>query len=135
MTTGNNNDALNSDIGISFEHDPELMYWTWKVHTEDAAANLATKWDAYPANRSASPNGTITVAPRPAAPAHEVIVGGMTNAQISVAKYNNDRHKIWHEAVTVLKNNIVRSLGPTLESTMAPPPPAGVQTPVTTSDC
>ena len=137
MTTGNNNDALNSDIGISLEHDPELMYWTWKVHTEDAAANLATivettgllsemltdeEWDAYPANRSASPGGTVTVAARPAAPAHEVIVGGMTNAQISVAKYNNDRHKIWHEAVTVLKSNIVRSLGPTLESTIGPPP-------------
>ena len=109
MTTGNNNDALNSDIGISLEHDPELMYWTWKVHTEDAAANLATivettgllsemltyeEWDAYPANRSASPGGTVAVAARPAAPAHEVIVGGMTNAQISVAKYNNDRQDL-----------------------------------------
>ncbi len=137
MTTSSNNDALNSEIGISLEHDPELMYWTWKVHAEDAAANLATivqptgllsemltdeEWAAYPANRTSSPNGTVTVVRRPVAPAHEVIAGGMTSEQISVAKYNNERHKIWHDAVAVLKSTIVRSLGPTLEGTIGPPP-------------
>jgi hypothetical protein len=46
----------------------------------------------------------------------------MTNAQISVVKYTNDRHLIWHEARTSLKNEIIRSLGPTLASTIGPPP-------------
>jgi hypothetical protein len=46
----------------------------------------------------------------------------MTNARISVAKYSNDRHLIWHEARTSLKTEIIRSLGPTLASTIGPPP-------------
>ena len=39
-----------------------------------------------------------------------------------MAKYTNDRHLIWHEARTSLKNEIIRSLGPTLASTIGPPP-------------
>ena len=46
----------------------------------------------------------------------------MTGNQISVAKYSNDRHQIWHVAKTALKRSIVESLGPTLSSTFGPPP-------------
>ena len=46
----------------------------------------------------------------------------MTNAAISVAKYTNDRHKTWHDSVTTLKHALIRSLGPTLSGTIAPPP-------------
>ncbi len=59
------NDVLTGNIGLSLEHDPELLYWTWKVHVENAASNMATlvqptgllsqvltdpEWDAYAAN-------------------------------------------------------------------------------------
>ena len=40
--SSSNKDALLGDIGLSLEHDPELLYWTWKVHAENAAANMAT---------------------------------------------------------------------------------------------
>ncbi len=124
MTTISN-DVLTDDIGLSLEHDPELLYWTWKVHVENAASNMATlvqptgllsqvlndpEWDAYAANRSLSPGGTLAIVPRPLAPLHEPIVGGMTNAAISVAKYTNDKH------------SLIRSLGPTLSGTITPPP-------------
>jgi hypothetical protein len=46
----------------------------------------------------------------------------MTNAQISVAKYGNDRHQIWHKAKDTFKAALIRSLGPTLASSIAPPP-------------
>jgi hypothetical protein len=46
----------------------------------------------------------------------------MTNAQISVAKYTNDRHATWHEAQEAFKSMLIRSLGPTLEGTLGPPP-------------
>jgi hypothetical protein len=80
------------------------------------------EWDAYGANRSVTPNGTLTIAQRPPEPTHDPILNGMTNAQISVAKYNNDRHKIWHEATADLKQSIIASLGPTLAGTIGPPP-------------
>ncbi len=67
-------------------------------------------------------NGAVIIAPRPVEPAHVPITAGMTNAQISVTKYANDRHLICHEARTALKNEIIRSLGPTLASTIGPPP-------------
>ena len=135
--SSSNKDALLGDIGLSLEHDPELLYWTWKVHAENAAANMATlvqptglltsmltvtEWDAYGANRSVTPNGTVVIAPRPLEPTHDPIINGMTNAQISVAKYNNDRHQIWHEATATLKKGIIASLGPTLAGTIGPPP-------------
>jgi hypothetical protein len=46
----------------------------------------------------------------------------MTNAQISVAKYSNDRHALWHEAQESFKALLIRSLGPTLDGTLGPPP-------------
>ena len=81
------------------------------------------EWDAYAANRATSPGGSLTIAQRPLPPNHTPIVGGMTNALISVAKYDNDRHKIWHDAITTLKHSLIRSLGPTLSGTFGPPPP------------
>lgn len=137
MTTISN-EVLSGEMGISLEHDPELLYWAWKVHMENAAANMATivhptgllseilttqEWDAYEANRTVSPQGnTVVIAPRPAAPHHEAITAGMTNAAISVAKYNNERHKTWHDAVSSLKKSVIKSLGPTLGGTIGPPP-------------
>jgi hypothetical protein len=88
MTTNNNS---NSDIGISLEHDPELLYWSWKINTENTAANMATivhptgllndvlsdqEWTDYPANRTTSPGATLTIAPRPTQLQHDPIVGG-----------------------------------------------------------
>jgi hypothetical protein len=46
----------------------------------------------------------------------------MTNSAISVAKYSNDRHQIWHDALASFKTKLIRSLGPTLEGTIGPPP-------------
>jgi hypothetical protein len=138
MTT-TNNDVLFGEIGmISLEHDPELLYWSWKVHMENAAANMATivqptgllseiltdqEWDDYAANRSHSPeNNTLTIAPRPKAPSHKPIETGMSSEEIAVAKYHNDRHRLWHTAVAKFKTALIASLGPTLGVTIGPPP-------------
>jgi hypothetical protein len=79
-------------------------------------------WNACSLNRSNSPGDTLTIAPRPALPIHVPVTAGMTNAQISVAKYNNDRHLMWHDAVAAFIFTVIRSLGPTLEGTIGPPP-------------
>ena len=119
------------------ENDPELMFFTWKVGIENYAANKATiveptgllssilsdpEWDSCSLNRNHSPGGTLTIAPRPAPPVHMPITAGMTNANIAVAKYNNDRHLIWHDSLASFKTTLIRSLGPTLEGTIGPPP-------------
>jgi hypothetical protein len=39
-----------------------------------------------------------------------------------VAKYHNDRHRIWHTAVAKFKTTLIASLGPTLGGTIGPPP-------------
>jgi hypothetical protein len=80
------------------------------------------EWTALPMNRTRSPGGTTTVAPRPIPQVHAPITMGTTNAQISVAKYANDRHLIWHDAQTTFKSALIRSLGPTLEGAIGPPP-------------
>jgi hypothetical protein len=125
------------DISLNLEEDPELTYFSWKVEAEDAASSLATlveqtglltsilkdpAWALYPPNRSASPGGTVTIANRPVLPTHTPITAGMTNAQISVAKYGNDRHQMWHKATETFKATLIRSLGPTLAGSIAPPP-------------
>ncbi len=46
----------------------------------------------------------------------------MTNAAISVAKYENERHLTWHTAQTAFNSSLIRSLGPTLEGAIGPPP-------------
>jgi hypothetical protein len=112
------------DIPLNLEEDPELNYFSWKVHAEDAASSGATlvestgllttilkdpAWALYPPNRSVSPGGTLTIAARPALPVHMPITAGMTNAQISVAK-------------ETFKAALIRSLGPTLAGSIAPPP-------------
>ncbi len=48
----------------------------------------------YTANRTVAADGTIVIAVRPVPPLHVPITNGMTNAQISVAKYSNDRHAL-----------------------------------------
>ncbi len=130
-------DPLATVIGCSLEHEPELLFFTWKVQVQNLAANKATivdksglltlvlnnpEWDNHAANRIVAADGTVSVEPRPVEPAHVPITAGVTNAQISVAKYSNDRHAIWHEAKASLKAEIIRSLGPTLASTIGPPP-------------
>jgi hypothetical protein len=79
-------------------------------------------WATYPPNRSISPGGTIHIAQRPVIPAHVPITAGMLNAQISVAKYDNDLYEILHSAKETFKAKLVRSLGPTLARTIDPPP-------------
>ncbi len=54
--------------------------------------------------------------------AHTPITIGITNAAISVAKYNNDRHQTWHDAQVSFKSALIRSLGLTLEGAIGPPP-------------
>ena len=132
-----NIDPLATQIGCSLEHEPELLFFTWKVQVQNLAANKATivetsglltlvlsdeEWANHEVNRSLAPDGTLVIAPRPIEPNHIPIINGMTNAQIAVAKYNNDRHVVWHEAKAALKTEIIRSLGPTLASTIGPPP-------------
>ncbi len=80
------------------------------------------EWDNHIANRIVAADGSVTIAPRPIEPVHIPITNGMTNAQISVAKYSNEWHAIWHQAKAALKSDIIRSLGPTLISTIGPPP-------------
>jgi hypothetical protein len=120
------------------EHEPELHYFLWKVGVEDCASRNATiveptglltdiltdiEWTALPMNRSRSPGGAVIIAPRPIAPAYIPITMGMTNAQISCAKYANDRHQTWHDAqTTFFKAALIKSLGPTLEGAIGPPP-------------
>jgi hypothetical protein len=106
MTTETTNDSSDSAININLEDDPELSYFTWKVQVEDDASNAATlveptglltlivkdlTWEAYPPNQRVSPGRTLHIAPRPVIPVHVPITVGMTNAQISVAKYANKR--------------------------------------------
>ena len=125
------------EIGVSLEHDPELIYFTWKVNIQNRAASMATivertgllsliltdvEWNDYSANRTIAADGTIIIAVRPVPPDHVPITNGMTNAQISVAKYSNDRHAVWHEAQESFKAMLIRSLGPTLDGTLGPPP-------------
>ena len=124
-------------ITESLEFEPELNYLTWKVSVENLAASKATivdptgllseiltdtEWDNSTLNRSNSPGGTLSIKPRPVAPAHTPIVMGMTNAAISVAKYDNDRHQTWHDAQVSFKSALIRSLGPTLGCAIGPPP-------------
>ena len=135
MTTSS--DTLSDATLLSMELDPELMFFTWKVGVENYAANKATiveptgllsailtdaEWQACALNRTHSPGGTLTVAPRPTPPVHVPITSGMTNANISVAKYTNDRHQTWHDALASFKGKLIKSLGPTLEGTIGPPP-------------
>jgi hypothetical protein len=116
-------------IDISLECDPELNYLPWKVSVENVAASKATiiaqtglltdilsdnQWDNLPLNRSTSPGGTLAT--------HSPITMGMTNAAISVAKYENERHLTWHTAQTAFKSSLIHSLGPTLEGAIGPPP-------------
>jgi hypothetical protein len=127
----------NKSIDTSLEHDPELNYLPWKVSVENVAANKATiiaptglltdilsdsQWDTLPLNRATSPGGTLTIAPKPVPPTHVPITMGMTNAAIFVAKYDNERHLIWHTAQESFKNSLIRNLGPTLEGAIGPPP-------------
>jgi hypothetical protein len=94
-------ESLLCDIGATLEHEPELHYFLWKVGVEDCASRNATiveptglltdiltdiEWTALPMNRSRSPGGTVTTAPRPTVPVHIPITMGMTNVQISCAK-------------------------------------------------
>ncbi len=39
-----------------------------------------------------------------------------------MAKYENDRHEVWHKAKETFKTGVIRSLGPTLSGTIGPPP-------------
>jgi hypothetical protein len=56
------------------------------------------EWNTHSVNQLVGIGGAAVIAPRPAEPVHVPITAGMTNAQISVAKYDNDRH---------LKNEII----------------------------
>jgi hypothetical protein len=124
-------------IDISLECDPELNYLPWRVSVENFVASKATviaptglltdilsdqQWDNLPLNRSASPGGTMTIAPRPALPTHIPITMGMTNATISVAKYENERHMMWHTAQAGFKSSLIRSLDPSVDGAIGPPP-------------
>jgi hypothetical protein len=121
-------ESLLCDMGVSLEFEPELHYFLWKVGVEDCASRNATiveptglltdiltdtEWTAFSMNRSRSPEGTVTIAPRPTAPVHVPITLGMDSAQIACAKYANDRHQTRHDAQTTFKASLIRSLGPT----------------------
>ncbi len=113
-------DNLDADTLVSMELDPELMFFTWKVGVENYAANKATiveptgllssiltdpEWNACLLNRATSPGGTLHIAPIPAPPTHVPITNAMAmkSPAIAVAKYSNDRHQIWHDALATFK--------------------------------
>ncbi len=117
-------------IDIALECDPELNYLLWKVSVENFAASKATiiaptglltdilsytQWNNLPLNRATLPGETLTIALRPVPPTHSPITMGMTNATISVTKYENERHLTWHRAQPAFKCALIHSLGPTLE--------------------
>jgi hypothetical protein len=102
-------DPFANEISCSLEHEPELIFFTWKVQVQNLAANKATivdpsglltlvlddvEWINHIANRVVAADGSVTIAPRPTEPVYIPITNGMTNAQISVAKYSNERHAI-----------------------------------------
>jgi hypothetical protein len=110
MTTKAVND--HHDISVNLEHEAELRILEWRLEVQAIASNLAMivtptgllthvlidqEWNDHLANRSTSPNGTVTVAARPNSPRHVPIVAGMTSTAIVVAKYANERHQLWHE--------------------------------------
>ncbi len=143
MTININLDPLATEIGCSLEHEPELLFFTWKVQVQNLAVNKATivaesglltlvmtdsEWAENSANQSVDGNGLLVIPPRPVEPAHIPITNGLTNAHIFVAKYSNDRHLVWHDAKAALKADIIGSLGPTLASTIGPPHPTGFTT-------
>jgi hypothetical protein len=125
-------------IATPMDTDPELAFFTWKVNVEDVAAGATTlvqptpgllsillsdvDWNTYEANRSTSPNGTVTVAARPTPPTHVPIAAGMTGNAVAVAKYANELHHQWHDASRSFKAAVIQSLGPTLAGTIGPPP-------------
>jgi hypothetical protein len=126
----------NKIIDISLECEPERNCLPWRV-SENFAASKATviaptglltdilsysQWDALPLNRSASPGGTVTIALQLTLPTHIPITMGITNAAISVAKYENERHMMWHTAQAGFKSSLIRSLGPSLEGAIGPLP-------------
>ncbi len=82
MTTTNTTtiDPLATLMGCCLEHEPELLFFTWKVQVQNLAANKATivhssglltlvlndaEWDAHEANRRVAADGTVFVEPRP----------------------------------------------------------------------
>ncbi len=108
-TTTSTIDRLATGITCSLEHEPELVFFTWKVQVQNLAASKATivdasglltlvlddgEWNIHSANQLVGIGGAVMITPRPVEPAHIPITAGMTNAQISVAKYTNDRHLI-----------------------------------------
>ncbi len=46
MSTTTNIDPLATQIGCSLEHEPEPLFFTWKVQVQNVAANKATIVDA-----------------------------------------------------------------------------------------
>jgi hypothetical protein len=107
--------------GSSAESGRKQGYYRRPIGSLDLVLD-DVEWDTHIANRIVAADGSVTVVPRPIEPVHIPITNGVTNAQISVAKYSNERHATWHQAKAALKADITRSLGPTLASTIRPPP-------------
>ena len=76
-------DPLANEIECCLEHEPELIFFTWKVQVQNLAANKETlvdpsglltvvldqtEWDAHIANRLVAADGSVAVAPRPTEP-------------------------------------------------------------------
>jgi hypothetical protein len=119
-------------IATTLDEHPAINFSAWKLSVEDVASGAATlinptgllttvmtdaEWDVYPANITA--NG---ITARPTETLHTSIVAGMTGRTISIHRYGNDRHEMWHKAKEQLKAALIRSLGNTLSATIAPPP-------------
>jgi hypothetical protein len=85
------------DISVNLENEAELNILAWRLEVQAIASSLATivtptdllthvltdqEWRDHLANRTTSPNGTVTVAARPNSPRHVPIVTGMTPTAI-----------------------------------------------------
>ena len=132
MTTAESKLDQQYTIAITLDEDPAINFFAWKLSVEDVASGAATlitptgllttimtdaEWDAYPVN--ITPHG---ITARPIEPNHAAIIAAMTGPTIAVHAYGNKKHEMWHKAKEQFKAALIRSLGPTLSATIAPPP-------------
>ncbi len=81
MTTTTTIDPLATGIACSLEHEPELVFFTWKVQVQNLAASKATivdasglltlvlddgEWNIHSVNQLVDIGGAAVIAPRPA---------------------------------------------------------------------
>ncbi len=116
----------NVEILTTLDEDPHVSFFAWDMEVQDTAASMAKsihpngllseiltndQWAAYPGNTTMDQHGQPQVAARYQPPAYVDIVATMTNAEMYVAKANNDRLQLWIDSTETLKRALIKSLG------------------------